>query len=71
MNCNVCHSAVCTKPQFCDDHIWVVPVIKEICSRVDNDPVKVREKLEDQIRLDDGEFFLMWKAAELLQKWRH
>ena len=26
--------------------------------------------LERLCRLNDGEFFLMWKAAELLQKWR-
>ena len=70
MNCKVCHSEACTKPQFCDDLIWVVPVIKELCNDVHNDPVKVREGLEEQIRLTDDEFFLMWRAAELLQGWR-
>lgn len=70
MKCSVCDSAACSRPSRCDDHFWVVPVIKELAHETDSDPVAVREALEEQIQLDDGEFFLMWKAAKLLQKWR-
>lgn len=78
MNCKVCHSAVCTQPHSCDDLVWMVPVIQELALDVHLNPVEVRESLDEQMnkhgwdedRLTDEEFFLMWKAAELLQKWR-